>query len=66
MLDRETLIFWISAQRLRLSREAIGEDGYAEAMDDLTAIFNHTDSQALASRCAEILDREAPLCESSA
>ena len=66
MLERETLIFWIAAQRLRLTAVVVGGADIQEALDDLMAVRTHTESATLAQRCAELLDREAPLCGFSA
>ena len=65
MLERETLIFWIAAQRIRLTPPDSMDD-VDEALDDIVAIHCHTESETLAQRCADLLDGELARCEYSA
>lgn len=66
MLDREAMLFWISAQRLRLKPGVVPMEELAEALDDLVAIATNTDNQTLAHRCHEMLIEKAFPCASSA
>jgi hypothetical protein len=66
MLANETRLFWIAAQRLRLTKPDDNSPEIDEALDDLVCISVHTDSARLAHRCADLLDRELERCESSA
>jgi hypothetical protein len=66
VLEKETLIFWIAAQRLRLTPVEAGAEEVDEALDDLVCIHTHTDSDRLAKRCSDILDQEAARCGFSA
>lgn len=66
MLERETLLYWVSAQRIRLTPANESQEEVEEAMDDLVAIAMHTESVALANRCADMLEQELMQCEFSA
>jgi hypothetical protein len=66
VLEKETLIFWIAAQRLRLTPVEAGAEDVDEALDDLVCIHTNTDSLRLASRCIDLLDKEAERCGFSA
>ena len=66
MLERETLLFWIAAQRIRLTPPEAGVEDVSEALDDLVCIHTHTDSARLAKRCSEILVKETERCGFSA
>lgn len=62
MLERETLFFWIAAQRLRLSPRDDAPEHFEEAVDALLAIQANTESLALAQRCDALLVKEAERC----
>lgn len=66
MLDQETRLFWISAQRLRLTSHQRDADETDEALEDLAGIFVNTDSALLVQRCAQLLNKQNPQCASSA
>ncbi len=66
MLDKEARIFWIAAQRIRLTPPEAGHDYVKEALDDLVCLSIHTESVLLANRCVALLDGELERCESSA
>ena len=66
MLANETRLFWIAAQRIRLTNPDDISPEVEEALDDLVCIHQHTDSDRLAQRCDELFDRELERCESSA
>ena len=66
MLDRETLVFWIAAQRIRLTPPDTDAEEVEEALDDIVCIHTHTDSLTLARRCDELLDGETKRCGFSA
>lgn len=66
MLERETLLFWIAAQRIRLTPPEAGVEAVDEALDDLVCIHMNTDSDRLAQRCDELLDWEMERCGFSA
>ena len=63
ILEKEARLFWISAQRVRLTPpDTPADDDLTEALDDLTTIHLMTESPLLAVRCAEVLDREDRRC----
>jgi len=66
VLEKETLIFWIAAQRLRLTPVELGVEEVDEVLDDLVAVHMNTDSPRLAQRCSDLLDKEAARCGFSA